>query len=248
MFDVPRVQLIVMVLVAVVAGVVRGFAGFGAGLVMVPALTLLMGPVIAVPTVVLLEVIAALQLVPGAFRLVRWPTIGPLGLAACVAIPLGGLALASLDPLRVQQIISVIVLVFVAVLWTGWRYGREPTLPVVGATGLASGFLTGLAGVGGPPVILFFLSGPGAAPHVRASLICYFAITQVFALLTYAVGGVLVTTVFWRALILAPAFLGGAYAGTRLFGKVDEGLFRRLTLILLAFLGVAGLILGSPEG
>lgn len=248
MVDVAWGDLALMVAIAIVGGVVRGFAGFGSGLVMVPALTLLMGPVLAVPTVVLLEAAAGAQLVPSALRWARWSTVVPLGVAACVAIPIGGLALTALAPGWVQRAISVIVLVFVALLWTGWRYRGTPTLPVVGATGLISGLLTGMAGVGGPPVILLFLSGPSPALHVRASLICFFAITQVVALGTYAVSGVLTADAFWRALVLAPAFLGSAFAGAHLFGRVDEALFRRLILVLLALLALALLIPGSRAG
>ena len=143
------------------AGVVRGFSGFGAGLVMVPALTLLLGPTVAVPTVVLMEVVASAQLVPPALRQVRWKTVGPLALAAVLMIPLGSLGLAALDPHWLRRVISLIVLLFVAILATGWRYRRRPGPVVTAAVGGVSGLLTGLGGVGGPPVILFWLSGSG---------------------------------------------------------------------------------------
>ncbi|NIS35970.1 MAG: TSUP family transporter, partial [Actinobacteria bacterium] len=88
------------------AGIVRGFSGFGAGLVMAPSLSLLLGPTVAVPVIVLLDAVAGAQLIPPAIRNVRWRTVGPLGLAACVGVPLGSLGLARLDPTIVEKSIS----------------------------------------------------------------------------------------------------------------------------------------------
>jgi hypothetical protein len=89
--------LILGLLAAVAAGIVRGFSGFGSGLVLVPSLTLLVGPAVAVPVVVLLDAVVAAWLVPGAVAHARWPTLLPLGLSAALAIPVGSVALAALD-------------------------------------------------------------------------------------------------------------------------------------------------------
>ena len=246
MADLPQpwlLNLLVMALIATAAGVVRGFGGFGAGLVMVPCFGLLIGPHLAVPVVVLLDLAASVQLVPPALRLARWRTIAPLGTAAVLAIPVGSTLLAALQPDPLQRVISLAVLILVAVLSTGWRYRRRPGPFVSAGTGVASGLLTGMAGVGGPPVILFLLSGPDRASHTRANLICYFALTQIVAVGAFVVAGLIGSTVLLLSLILAPFFLLGTFLGTRLFGGVDENLFRRVILSLLALLAVAGLLL-----
>lgn len=235
------------VLVVLIAGVVRGFSGFGAGLIMVPSLALIAGPAIAVPVVVLIEALAAVQLVPGALRHVRFRAIVPLSLAAGVSIPLGGTLLAALDPALMLRGISAVVLGFAIVLWGGWRYRSEPTLPVSLAVGGSSGLLTGAAGIGGPPVVLFFLSGPHGAVETRANLICYFAFTQLIALVSFAIYGLLESTVLISAMILVPAFLLAAWIGTRLFGKVDETWFRRAMLVFLIGVALAGLALGGSD-
>jgi len=230
------------------AGVVRGFSGFGAGLIMVPSLSLIFGPAVAVPAVVLIEVAGSAQLVPGALRHVRWRAIAPLALAAAVTIPLGGTLLASLDATLMRRSISAVVLIFAVALWAGWRYRSEPKMPLTLATGGASGLLTGAAGIGGPPVILFFLSGPHGAPDTRANLICYFAFTQLIALGSYAVYGLLDVSVLIYAVILVPAFLIAAWVGTRLFGRVDEIWFRRATLLFLVGVALVGLVRGGTDG
>jgi hypothetical protein len=57
------------------------------------------------------------------------------------------------------------------------------------ATGVASGLLNGLAGVGGPPAVLFWFSGAHAAHVGRASVIAYFLFTDVIALGMAGAGG-----------------------------------------------------------
>lgn len=235
-------RLGLMAAVVAAAGLIRGFSGFGAGLVMVPALGLLITPPVAVPVVVLMEAVASAQLVPPALRQARWRAIIPLGIAATLTIPLGSRILATLDPDLLQRAISGVVLLFVVVLWAGWRYGKEPSLPVTGAVGAAGGLLTGAAGIGGPPVILFFLSGPNPAPRTRASLICYFAITQLVALAAFLAAGLLSRAVLVYTLILAPVFLIAAWIGTRFFGKVEERTFRKVALAFLALVALAGLV------
>jgi uncharacterized membrane protein YfcA len=235
MGDTPRpLEMVLIVSVVAAAGVVRGFTGFGAGLLMVPAIAMVLGPVVAVPLVVLLECGAAVQLVPGALRQARWRTVAPLGLAALVAIPVGSRALVLVEPHLLRRLIGAVVVVFVIALAAGWRSRRRPTTGVSLATGAASGLLTGAAGIGGPPVILFYLSGPDAPQYTRASLICYFAITQAVALVAFAVGGLLVSRVLIGGLVLFPVLALGLFVGTRLFGHADERVFRGLALGLLA--------------
>ncbi len=61
--------LALLLLTVVVAGLVRGFTGFGAGLVLAPALSVLIGPARAIPVLVLLDAAAGLLLLPSAARL-----------------------------------------------------------------------------------------------------------------------------------------------------------------------------------
>jgi uncharacterized membrane protein YfcA len=235
-------ELLLMAVSVVAAGLLRGFSGFGAGLIMVPALALLVGPALAVPLAVLLDLVAGLQLLPPAMGQVRWSTVAPLGLAACVTIPLGSTILARLDASSLQRIISVAVLVSVAILWTGWRYHGKPSTLQSGATGALSGLLTGMAGIGGPPVILLFHSGRDSAPAIRASLIGYFAISQAIALIAYLFNGLLSAQVWMLGLLLTPVFLSSTWFGARMFGRVDEARFRQVSLALLAALAIVGLI------
>ena len=53
-------EFYIAIIAVLAAGVLRGFSGFGAGMVLVPSLSLLYNPMVAVITVVLLETIPAI--------------------------------------------------------------------------------------------------------------------------------------------------------------------------------------------
>ena len=115
-------------LVALVAGVVRGVTGFGGALVMTAPLALLLGPLLAVPVVLLLESVAAAPMLVKTMPQVRWRVFAPLGIAACAAVPLGAMVLVSADPQLLRRAIAAIVIVFSALLLRGWRYAGHPRL------------------------------------------------------------------------------------------------------------------------
>lgn len=109
-FSVP--ELAGAAAIAAVAGVVRGITGFGGAMVMAPPLALLLGPVLAVPVVLALESIAATPMLVLTWREVRWPLVGPMLAAACLAAPLGSYVLVVAEPQTLRRAIAAIVVVF----------------------------------------------------------------------------------------------------------------------------------------
>jgi len=70
--------LAIALAVGALAGLVRGITGFGGAMVMSPPLALLVGPLLAVPAVLLLEGFAAAPMLIQTRRLVRWRVIAPI--------------------------------------------------------------------------------------------------------------------------------------------------------------------------
>jgi uncharacterized membrane protein YfcA len=189
----------------------------------------------------LLDAVGGVPLMPGTARSVHWRTLAPLAIAAWLLIPVGSLGLISIDPVLLRRTVSVIVVVMATLLFSGWRYRRRPTTLVSASAGAAGGFLTGLAGIGGPPVVLFYLAGRDSAAASRAGLIWYVGLNQLIALGAFAWAGLLTRATLLSALIFAPVFLGAVFFGSRLFGRVNETAFRRIALGFLVLVGIFGM-------
>jgi len=219
--------------VAALAGVVRGITGFGGAMVMSPPLALLLGPRLTVPVVMLLEGIAALPMVWQTRAQIHWPTIGPILVAACATVPLGGYLLVNADPVTLRQAIAATVIVFALLMLRGWRYSGRRRLPTALGLGGLSGVMTGATSVGAPPVILYLLAGPDPIAITRASLTFFLAGVSLAALVMLWSREVLDLHSAWVALLLAPLYWGGLIAGVRLFARFNDARFRQFTLLLL---------------
>ena len=81
-----------------VAGFVRGFVGFGAAMIVIMALSIVLGPRSAVAVASLAGVVTTLQLLPVTVRMADRPFVVPFGIASFVAAPVGTLVLVTIDP------------------------------------------------------------------------------------------------------------------------------------------------------
>src|SRR5262245_41652610 len=120
--DLLAPSFLICAVVACIAGMVRGFAGFGAAMIMTPIFSAIYGPEIGIALCLLLEIAVALPVVPGVVRLVDWRRIGLMLAAAAVGVPIGNLVLTWAEPEPMRWAISAIVLSAVALLASGWRF------------------------------------------------------------------------------------------------------------------------------
>lgn len=235
-------EFALVIATSVAAGLIRGFTGFGSGLIMAPVFSLMYGPVVAVPTVIMIEILASAHAVPHAARDVPWRAMIPIWVAAWMAVPLGSWLLVSADPDLLRRAISALVVIVVLVLMTGWRYRGAQTLGGSAVTGALSGFLNAGAGMGGPPVILYILSGPLDAARARAGLIWNVFVVSTPTLVLLTLNGAIPATTAWRTVVLFVPFLAAMLVGNRLFLKASETTFRRAALWFLLAVGIATLV------
>jgi uncharacterized membrane protein YfcA len=229
----PTVAQLIAMAIAALAGVIRGITGFGGAMVLTPPLALLLGPQLAIPVVLLVEAFAGAPMMRDAARHATWRTLAPISLAACVTIPLGGYVLVHADQDVLRRAIAAIVGVFALLLLKGARYTGAHGLPSSLALGALSGTLLGATGIGGPPVILYLLSGPDPVHVTRANLTLYVALISVAGLTMLATRGLLDATALMSTLFLAPLYLIGVLLGGRLFARFSDKRFRQFTLVLL---------------
>ena len=128
-----------------------------------------------------------------------------------------------------------------ALLMSGWRYRGTPTAALTAAVGAIAGFFNGVAQVGGPPIVLYWLRDATAARIVRANIIVYFAAASVLTTISYLVGGVLTTAVIGLVVLTGPAFGIGLWLGSHMFGLASDETFRRACYVLIALAALVSL-------
>lgn len=227
--------------IALVAGMARGFSGFGGALIFMPLASTAISPQLASATLLLADGITALTLIPNAA--VTAPKRDPVLLAtgALVGAPLGTLALVHLPTLSLRWGISVMVLAMLGLLVSGLRYRGRSTPPLSMAVGLVSGFFSGAAQLGGPPVVAYLIGRDMPGRSVRASLILFFALSSLISAASYGVNGLLTLASLTLAALVAPVFALGLFLGSRLFGLASERLFRRVCFGLIGAAALGGL-------
>lgn len=239
--DIIGPDLLIALGIAVAAGLMRGFAGVGSGMLMAPFFVQLFGPVNTVAIIILMEIVVTAQLLPGVHKDINWRVVGPMGLAAALLMPIGSWLLVSLDGALVGKIVAVVVVVSSLILLTGWRYrGAKPIYATLGV-GSLSGLLMALTSLGNPPVMLYLLSSQDSAATNRANFTGYFAVTLIALILQMSVSGLIDWSVLWIVAALLPVFIGAAWVGSRLFRKSSETLYRRVALCILLCAGIYGL-------
>lgn len=241
--DLFTTELLIAFVLAFAGGAIRGYTGFGTPIFLAPIYAVLFGPQATVPLMILMEVGIMVQMVPAALKRTDWLELRGLLFGCLPMLPVGGLMLGVIEPELGKKVIGLVTASFVAALWWGWRYRGPRTLPVRIAVGAVSGFSNGLTGIGGPPVILYYLSGGKDIAAIRANLVIYFAFITLVAVPFFVYAGLVTVETLWRWLILTPPLLIGVAVGSRLFQRTTERSFIRaalLTLLAAALVGILG--------
>jgi len=235
-------RLALAALATAIAGVMRGFAGFGTALTLAPVFTVLWGPSVGVPTMLLLEALIGSQLLFGAWQHVNRRVALPMTLAACAMVPVGAWVLFVADPAVLTRGMGVLVIAFAAALASGWRYRGSRPLPLTMAVGAMAGVMKGATGMSGPPVILYLLAGTEAAREHRATLILFFAVLGLVALLPPFLGGLFTASVLVKVALLLPVLLLFVRVGVALFGRLGQATFRIVAYAVLVAIGLVALL------
>jgi len=232
--------------ILIIAQLVYVLFGFGAGLIAVGSLALIIPEVKDVVVLLLLvnlpsEILVAIQ----SRREIRWRPIASLGVGIAIGIPIGTWVLSGGDTDLILTILGwflvAVGLVFLR-LPTGGRF--HPPAWAAPPTGFFSGILTGLFGTGGPPLIVWYQMSAASKAAFRGNLMVIFLLMSIVRLPSYVLGGLITAPRLWSTLAVLPAALFGAWLGHRLQIKIPEQVFRRLVSILLTVLGIMLLLKG----
>ncbi|MGJ7541762.1 TSUP family transporter [Variovorax sp. LT1R16] len=246
----PPLLLAYSLCVVFAAGMVRGFAGFGFSAISVAGLSLIVSPAKVVPAIFALEILASLSQLRGIARDVDMRWIGWLALGNLLFIPVGVALLAWLPETPLRLLIGALLMAAALLLRRGYRAALLPTRGVRLLAGVLSGFINGVAAIGGIALAVLLSTVNMPPARLRATMIALLLFSDVVALASaalmpgaaHASGSLLGPDTLRWAVWLAPAMLAGIWFGGRSFAGVSPEQFRRHVLNLLIGLAAVSVL------
>jgi uncharacterized protein len=228
--------------IAFVAGTARGFSGFGSALIFMPLASSIASPRLVAALLLIIDFVAAAPLLPNAWKRADRTATAVMVFGALVGVPIGTYCLSRLDPVTTRWIISIFVVALLLLLVSGWRYRGKDHVALSIAVGGVSGFCSGLAQTGGPPIVGYWLGRPVVAIVARANIVLFFGASDFFSLASYLAAGLITPDSIKLSLVVGPVYGVGVLFGASLFGKASERTFRAICYVLIA----AAVLIGLP--
>jgi uncharacterized protein len=171
---------------------------------------------------------------------VRWRMIAPFIVAGTLGVPIGTLLLTYIDPGWLRAGVGVLLVVY-------GIYGLvQPALRPVPAgvaadsvVGFFNGVLCGLTGLPGFIITIWCQLRGWPKDVQRAVFQPVMLSAMVVTAIALGVTGTITVEVLKLYLLGLPAMLGGLWLGFRLYGKLDDAMFRKVILVLLTAAGLA---------
>ncbi len=241
--DLSVVMLLASVLVVLLAGFVKGAVGFAMPMILISGIGSFMPAEIAIAALILPTVMTNLL---QAFRQglghawASFRRFWRFNLVLFVMILLSAQLVRILPQSALFLLLGGMIVFFGILQLAGWkpqiRQGFERLTEL--SVAMVAGFFGGLTGVWGPPTILYLtaLDVP-KQESVRVQGVVYL-LGSILLLGAHLKSGVLNSqTLPYSALLVAPALLG-QFAGLKAHDRMDQALFRRLTLVVLVIAGL----------
>lgn len=242
--EILDMSLLIAAGVAFISALIQGYSGFGGGLVIVPILAILFGPIEAIAIAAIAALVGNVIMWPDAVKKAHWPEAAPLSIGVALAVPIGLLFLTTADPVIIRRGMGIFILVAAALLINGRLYKghRNPLTSAI--AGLCTGGVMGSFGMpAGPIMVIYYMSSSVEPPVQRANIIISVSVALVFLLGGLIVHGAYHEATIARAIVITPIFMAGAWLGRYLFNVAPLSWFKKVTYAILIATGISILLI-----
>ena len=225
------------------AGFLTAITGFGFNALSLPLLVIAFEAhhAVVVGLLVGLLIFGLVLLLPGVRQAVDTRLVWTLFAWSLLGLPVGARILVLLDDRVLRLVIGGVTFVYA----TGQLLGMVPVLPMSRRTapyvGVLSGVLSSSVSMGGTPIMLYLIGLGGLPRDLRATAVAYVILSTLGSLGVLYFTGLVDGAALLDAVALAPAAVGGFGLGALAFRYISRTVFVRLTLILLASVGLVAL-------
>ena len=233
--------MLLVITIVFVTGIIRGFAGFGSGMIIGPSTAAFFGPQMALAMISIIDALPTLPLAWSARKSVNWRELLPILIGYAALVPAGIWLLKSGDPIALRWFISISILVAVVILRSGWKYRGPRSKPVSFAFGALGGFMGAAAALPGPSVLIYWLASTAKAIEVRANMIWYLFLTDLLIIAGYLLNDIYSWESLNRAILCIPGYLVGIWIGSRFFSASSEKAYRTIAFLMILIAALTSL-------
>lgn len=227
---------------AFLGGFASGVAGFAMGFVVSGIWLHILTPI---QTTTLIAGYGVLTQGYGVWKLrhaLTWQKLAPFIIGGVVGVPTGTMLLTYANPAYLRFSVGVLLVIFAT-------YGlAKPALNPVpdkvsadAGIGFANGMLAGLTGLPGFIITVWCQLRGWTKDTQRAVFQPVMLAAIVMNVISLAYAGAITPEIVHLYLLGLPAMGAGIWLGFKLYGKLDDAMFRKVMLVLLLFAGI-GLI------
>lgn len=241
-------ELLPVVAILTGSAFIQGTVGFAFGLFAVP---LLVGIGVSLPLAVpMVSVAMIFQTASGVIKhrtsLYPRSLVVPAGFAAFGLIA-GVFSLTFLnktDPETLKQVVGAILFGLLIIKLLLRPTPRDKVAPVWGAIACGSGgFISGLVGMGGPPIVIWALAHTWKAIRIRVTLWAIFLFMVPLQLVFYRFGfGPVVWKGVLQGVIAFPLVLGGTYLGITIGDRLNRRTLTTIATIILFIIALQAVL------
>jgi len=233
------VEWILILALGVAAGVVGGVVGFGASIMLLPAIVWAFGPKEAIPIMAIGALMANASRAAVWWREIDWRVNAVYCTTAIPGALLGARTLLALEPALIEATLGAFLLVSIPARRWLVRHGFHMTLPGMAVVGGAIGFLTGLVASTGPINTPFFLAyGLSKGAFVATEAVGSAAISLTKALTFHSFGALPAATV-GRGLAVGTALMAGSWISKRILQSIDAHRFQFIIEMMMVAAGLS---------
>lgn len=240
--DLTLSQVTLSLAIAGLAGVVKGIVGFAMPMIMISLLGSFLSPDLALaglmlPTLVTNGMQALRQGPRAAAASLRQFRV--FMVAAALMLIVSAQIYAFLPVSALFAAIGLPVVVFCGLQIAGWRASLTRQHPPIEAgVGAFAGFIGGLSGVWGPPLVAYLTALNTEKTMQMRTQGAAFGLGTVLLIAAHGPSGVVrPETLTFSALLCIPAVIG-MWAGTRVQDRINQETFRLMTLWILLIAGL----------
>lgn len=208
--------------------------GFGAGLIAVPLVSLLLGVKEGVTLVLIFQVLMGFLLIR-CYRDIAWKAVGLLGVGLVIGSVIGTVSLVLVKESVLRLILAAFIFLFLAksFFFKDLSFKKGGSGMLGGIAGALGGLFHGMIGTGGPPFVMYLSEIKIDKAAFRATLILLLFSCNVLRVIAYGSMGLFTESILKASLPALPFFGVALVVGHRIHHLISEKVYRYSVYTLL---------------